>query len=120
MSDESPVFEKIPVGTGELFTLRVDNINNFNGINVVPHYHMMDELMWFRESGGSYSIGDEKFTIKNNTLVFVPALLIHEMTLPPAAASGRNPGFQRPLNRPLESASKNLCCCANSISLSIC
>jgi AraC-like DNA-binding protein len=31
--------------------------------------------------GGSYSIGDEKFTIKNNTLIFVPALLIHEMTL---------------------------------------
>ena len=85
MSDESPVFEKIPVGAGELFTLRVDNINDFNGINVVPHFHMMDELMWFRESEGSYSIGDEKFTIKNNTLVFVPALLIHEMTLPAAA-----------------------------------
>ena len=50
MSDESPVFEKIPVGAGELFTLRVDNINDFNGINVVPHFHMMDELMWFRES----------------------------------------------------------------------
>lgn len=64
MSDESPVFEKIPVGAGELFTLRVDNINDFNGINVVPHFHMMDELMWFRESAGSYSIGDEKFTIK--------------------------------------------------------
>ena len=89
MSDESPVFEKIPVGAGELFTLRVDNINDFNGINVVPHFHMMDELMWFRESEGSYSIGDEKFTIKNNTLVFVPALLIHEMTLPAAASHKR-------------------------------
>ena len=89
MSDESPVFEKIPVGAGELFTLRVDNINDFNGINVVPHFHMMDELMWFRESAGSYSIGDEKFTIKNNTLVFVPALLIHEMTLPAAASHKR-------------------------------
>ena len=86
MSDESPVFEKIPVGAGELFTLRVDNINDFNGINVVPHFHMMDELMWFRESEGSYSIGDEKFTVKNNTLIFVPALLIHEMTLPAAAS----------------------------------
>lgn len=45
--------------------------------------------MWFRESAGSYSIGDEKFTIKNNTLVFVPALLIHEMTLPAAASHKR-------------------------------
>ena len=45
--------------------------------------------MWFRESEGSYSIGDEKFTIKNNTLVFVPALLIHEMTLPAAASHKR-------------------------------
>ena len=89
MSDESPVFEKIPVGAGELFTLRVDNINDFNGINVVPHFHMMDELMWFRESEGSYSIGDEKFTVKNNTLIFVPALLIHEMTLPAAASHKR-------------------------------
>lgn len=89
MSDESPVFEKIPVRTGELFTLRVDNINNFNGINVVPHYHMMDELMWFRDSAGSYVIGDEKFSIKNNTLVFVPALLIHEMAIPAAATHKR-------------------------------
>ncbi|MBC2620300.1 MULTISPECIES: helix-turn-helix domain-containing protein [Citrobacter] len=89
MSDESPVFEKIPVRTGELFTLRVDNINNFNGINVVPHYHMMDELMWFRDSAGSYSIGDEKFTIKNNMLVFVPALLIHEMVIPTATTHKR-------------------------------
>jgi hypothetical protein len=23
------------------------------GINVVPHFHMMDELMWFRESGAA-------------------------------------------------------------------
>lgn len=89
MSDASPVFEKIPVGTGEQFTLRVDKCKNFNGITVMPHYHMMGELMWFRESAGSYSIGDETFSIKNNTLVYVPALLIHEMSIPAAASHQR-------------------------------
>lgn len=82
MSDESPVFEKIPVRTGELFTFRADSLNDFNGIEVVPHYHMMHELMWFRQSGGSFTLGSEKITIKNNSLVFVPALMIHEMSLP--------------------------------------
>lgn len=83
MSDESPVFEKIPVRAGELFTFRSDAINDFKGIEVVPHYHMMHELMWFRSSTGDYTIGNEKFNIENNMLVFVPALMIHEMSIPP-------------------------------------
>lgn len=82
MSDESPVFEKIPVRAGDLFTFRADVINNFKGIEVVPHYHMMHELMWFRKSSGNYTIGNEKFTLENNMLVFVPALMIHEMCIP--------------------------------------
>ncbi|MCS6052614.1 hypothetical protein LNO13_06255 [Klebsiella variicola subsp. variicola] len=64
MSDESPVFEKIPVGAGELFTLRADNINYFNGINVVPHFHMMDELMWFRESGEAIPLATKNLPLK--------------------------------------------------------
>ncbi|WP_333010449.1 helix-turn-helix transcriptional regulator [Kluyvera sichuanensis] len=82
MSDESPVFEKIPVRAGDLFTFRADAISDFQGIEVVPHYHMMHELMWFRQSTGSFTIGNEKLVIENNTLVFVPALMIHEMIIP--------------------------------------
>jgi len=82
MSDESPVFEKIPVRAGDLFTFRADRIAAFQGIEVVPHYHMMHELMWFRASTGSYTLGSEKFAIENNTLIFVPALMIHEMSIP--------------------------------------
>ena len=82
MSDESPVFEKIPVRAGDLFTFRADRIAAFQGIEVVPHYHMMHELMWFRSSTGSYTLGSEKFSIENNTLIFVPALMIHEMSIP--------------------------------------
>ena len=82
MSDESPVFEKIPVRAGELFTFRADALTDFQGIEVVPHYHMMHELMWFRRSAGSFIIGNEKFSIENNTLIFVPALMIHEMYIP--------------------------------------
>jgi AraC-like DNA-binding protein len=85
MSDESPVFEKIPVRAGDLFTFRVDAISDFPGIEVVPHYHMMHELMWFRQSAGSFTIGSEKFAIENNTLIFVPALMIHEMSIPAQA-----------------------------------
>jgi len=81
VSDESPVFEKIPVRAGELFTFRADSLNDFNGIEVVPHYHMMHELMWFRQSEGSFTLGSEKIAINNNSLVFVPALMIHEMSL---------------------------------------
>lgn len=85
MSDESPVFEKIPVRAGDLFTFRVDAISDFQGIEVVPHYHMMHELMWFRQSAGSFTIGNERFAIENNTLIFVPALMIHEMIIPAQA-----------------------------------
>lgn len=85
MSDESPVFEKIPVRAGDLFTFRVDAISDFQGIEVVPHYHMMHELMWFRQSAGSFTIGNERLAIENNTLIFVPALMIHEMIIPAQA-----------------------------------
>lgn len=81
MSDAHPVFEKIPVHIGELFTLRADKHENFPGLTVVPHYHMMYELMWFRYSSGQFTIGGESFHIKNNTLVFVPALMIHDLSL---------------------------------------
>ncbi|MEF3100179.1 helix-turn-helix transcriptional regulator [Raoultella terrigena] len=85
MSDESPVFEKIPVRVGDLFTFRVDAVDDFPGIEVVPHYHMMHELMWFRKSVGSFTIGNEKLAIENNTLIYVPALMIHEMSIPAQA-----------------------------------
>lgn len=85
MSDESPVFEKIPVRAGDLFTFRVDAISDFRGIEVVPHYHMMHELMWFRHSVGSFTMGNEKLVLENNTLIFVPALMIHEMSIPEQA-----------------------------------
>ncbi|MFM2481821.1 AraC family transcriptional regulator [Celerinatantimonas sp. YJH-8] len=81
MSDDCPIFEKIPVRVGELFTLRVDDYHCFRGLTVEPHYHMMFEIMWFRRSTGTFSIGNEKYTIKNNTLIFVPALMVHDMDL---------------------------------------
>ncbi|PWW08104.1 helix-turn-helix transcriptional regulator [Mangrovibacter plantisponsor] len=81
MSDDRPVYENIPVRPGELFTLRCDNIPHFAGLDVVTHFHLMFEIMWFRRSSGTFTLGNEQFQIKNNTLVFVPALLLHDMQL---------------------------------------
>lgn len=83
MSDVGPVFEKIPVPVGGLFTLRADNHEFFSGLTVIPHYHMMHELMWFKEASGTFTIAGERFTLRNATLVFVPALMIHDLTIEP-------------------------------------
>ncbi len=81
MSDDRPVYENIPVGIGELFTLRVDSFVAFPGLTVIPHYHLMFEVMWFRRAAGAFTLQSEKFTLRDNTLVFVPALVTHDMQL---------------------------------------
>ncbi len=83
MSDEHPIYEIIPVLTGELYTLVEDDILKFNGCDVIPHYHFMNEIMWFRRAEGLFSINDDQYKIKDNTLIFVPALVIHDMFLSP-------------------------------------
>ncbi len=37
--------------------------------------------MWFHKAQGSYSIGSEKFAIKDNTLIYVSPLVLHDMAL---------------------------------------
>lgn len=81
MSEPYPIFENIPVSSGERFTLRRDSINDFAGLSVITHFHVMNEIMWFRRAGGSFVIQDRVWPIKNNTLVYVPSLFMHEMRL---------------------------------------
>lgn len=83
MSDRYPTFENIPVMPGEKFTLRQDRFAQFSGLYVETHFHMMNEIMWFRRAGGSFVIKDNAYPIRNNTLVYIPTLFMHEMTLEP-------------------------------------
>ncbi len=83
MSDEHPIYEIIPVLTGELYTLVEDDVLKFNDCDVIPHYHFMNEIMWFRRSDGLFSINDNQYKIKDNTLIFVPTLVIHDIFLSP-------------------------------------
>ncbi|MCS3431427.1 AraC family transcriptional regulator [Klebsiella sp. BIGb0407] len=81
MSDERPIYEIIGTPVTELYNFRRDKINDFIGCYAVPHYHFMHEVMWFRESCGVFTINNKEYEIKNNTLIFVPALMIHDMLL---------------------------------------
>ncbi|RLM22659.1 hypothetical protein BIY29_11745 [Brenneria alni] len=81
MSEPYPIFENIPVTPGERFTLRRDNIPAFVGCHAGTHFHVMSEIMWFRCACGTFVIQDTAYPIKNNTLVYVPTLFMHEMIL---------------------------------------
>ncbi|WP_037430822.1 helix-turn-helix transcriptional regulator [Serratia plymuthica] len=83
MSDAGPIYEHIPVPTGRAFTLRRDDSTHFVGLSIATHFHLMYEVMWFPAARGSFTIGNETYFIKNNTLIFIPALLCHEMQLEP-------------------------------------
>lgn len=81
MSDERPIYEIIGEPITEMYCFRQDKIKDFIGCDVVLHYHFMHEIMWFRKSCGEFTIKDEKYKIKNNMLIFVPALMVHDMLL---------------------------------------
>lgn len=81
MSDEHPIYEIINSPITELYNFRQEIINDFIGCEAVPHYHFMHEIMWFRKSCGIFTINNKEYEIKDNTLIFVPALMIHDMLL---------------------------------------
>jgi len=81
MSDERPIYEIIGAPITDSYHFRRDKITDFIGCNAVSHYHFMHEVMWFRESYGVFTINNKEYEIKNNTLVFVPALMIHDMLI---------------------------------------
>ena len=81
MSDELPIYEIIGTPITDSYNFRQDKITDFIGCNAVPHYHFMHEVMWFRKSCGIFTINNKEYEIKNNTLIFVPALMIHDMLL---------------------------------------
>lgn len=81
MSDTNPVFENIKISCDLDSTFRLDEFKFFLGLDIDAHFHFMSEIMWFKTAQGTFSINNQKFTIKNNTLIYIPALSIHDMKL---------------------------------------
>lgn len=81
MSDENPIFENIKVFCDQRSAFRLDEFESFSGLDIETHFHIMYEVMWFRSASGTFAINNQNFQIKNNTLVYVPALFIHDMRL---------------------------------------
>lgn len=74
-------FEKIETTLGVDYMLRAREGVPEEGVYIRPHMHFQHEIMWFHKSEGSYSIGSEKFTIKNNTLIYISPMVLHDMEL---------------------------------------
>lgn len=74
-------FEKIDTTLGVDYMLRAREGVPEKGVYIRPHMHFQHEIMWFRRAEGSYSIGNEKFGLKNNTLIYVSPLVLHDMEL---------------------------------------
>lgn len=74
-------FEKIETTIGVDYMLRAREGVPEKGVYIRPHMHLEHEIMWFHKAEGSYSIGSEKFRLKNNTLIYVSPLVLHDMEL---------------------------------------
>lgn len=74
-------FERIETSIGVDYMLRAREGVPQQGVYIRPHVHLEHEIMWFRRAEGFYSIDNEKFRIKNNTLVFVSSMMLHDMEL---------------------------------------
>lgn len=74
-------FERIETTLGVDYMLRAREGVPDKGVYIRPHVHLEHEIMWFRKAEGFYSIGSEKFPIKNNTLAFVTSMGLHDMEL---------------------------------------
>jgi AraC-like DNA-binding protein len=81
MSDENPIFENIRLFCDQRSAFRLDECDGFDGLDIETHFHIMYEVMWFRCAKGSFAINNQDFQIKNNTLIYIPALFIHDMRL---------------------------------------
>jgi hypothetical protein len=73
--------EKIETTIGVDYVLRARESVPEKGGYIRPHMHLEHEIMWFHKVEGNYSIGSEKFNLKNNTLIYVSPLVLHDMEL---------------------------------------
>lgn len=82
-------FEKIETTIGVDYMLRAREGVPEKGVYIRPHVHLEHEIMWFYRAAGSYSIGSEKFNLRDNTLVYVNSMVLHDMELVPSAQHER-------------------------------
>lgn len=78
---EDHFFENLETSTELDYVLRAGEGVPEEGLEIKPHMHLEHEIMWFHKAQGSYSIGSEKFAIKDNTLIYISPLVLHDMAL---------------------------------------
>lgn len=76
-------FENIHLPATTHFGCRHYQLRADQQFKIEPHFHLMYELMWFREIAGGVTIGDQHVELTDNTLLFVPSLMVHELTTGP-------------------------------------
>jgi len=81
MWNQDHFFEKIDNLDRDGFMLRDGEGVPENGVFIRPHMHLQYEIMWFRQASGAYTLGNEKFPLRDNTLVLVAPLTLHDMEL---------------------------------------
>lgn len=81
MWNQDHFFEKIDNLERDGFMLRDGEGVPEKGVFIRPHMHLQYEIMWFRHASGAYSLGNEKFTLRDNTLVLVSPLTLHDLEL---------------------------------------
>lgn len=77
------IYENITPTGNNLYYLKQYKTVNYPGDNISAHFHFMYELMWFERSSGVFGLSDRKFLVRNGTLVFIPALQVHTLSLNP-------------------------------------
>lgn len=85
MRDDNPIYENIILSDHRLFYLQKYVLPDYAGEVIPSHFHFMPEIMWFRQAGGSFTINGDCYPLKDNTLVYIPPLIPHELQLDAAA-----------------------------------
>ncbi|GEM_PF-467925 len=89
MRDDYPIYENIILENKALYFLKRYQITDYRSEVIPSHYHLMYELMWFEQGQGSFTFNSECYAITDRTLVFIPALVSHELQLEAGAEHKR-------------------------------
>lgn len=77
----TPHYEDIYLREGSQMGLQQFSFPDHSPLDIGLHFHMMIEMMLFDESEGVISINGEKYVIGPRTLVFIPSIAAHAVTL---------------------------------------
>ncbi|GGA67296.1 hypothetical protein GCM10011369_06200 [Neiella marina] len=72
-------FENIHLPAATHYGLRHYQLRPDQCFSIDDHFHLMYELMWFRDISASVTIQERSYSLRANSLLFVPSLMVHRM-----------------------------------------